>query len=119
MLKRCFAVLLVFACLLALAACGRTMNDVIGREPSITGTVREVHDSYLLIYIENEGYPNGADCQVSLDVELEDSMTRFRPGDTVTVYFDGSIAETDPLRISTVYAIVLLEPGDRTLNENP
>ena len=118
-MKRCAAILMTLICLLALTACGRTMNDVIGKEPCVTGIVREVHDSYLLIYLENEGYPSGADCRVSLDVELEDSMTQFQAGDTVAVYYDGGIAESDPLRIGTVYAIVLLEPGDRTVNEKP
>ena len=37
-------------------------------------------------------------------------------GDEVVVYYDGSIAESDPLRISTVYAITLKTPADRSVN---
>lgn len=118
-MKKWIAAVLSFVIVLSLAACGRSMNDVIGKEPSLTGVVREVHDSYILIYIETEGYPGGADCVVSLDVEIEDSVTHFSVGDTVNVYYDGSIAESDPLQIHTVYAIVLLEPADRAVNENP
>ena len=38
-------------------------------------------------------------------------------GDKVTVYYDGNIDENYPMQINTVYAILLLEPADRTVNE--
>ena len=62
-------------------------------------------------------YPDGAECTVSLDVEIKDSMTDFNIGDKVTVYYNGDIAESDPMQISTVYAITLLEPADRSENK--
>lgn len=101
--------------LLALVGCApRGMNHIIANEPSITGVVQEVHDTYILIYSETDGYPDGADCAVSLDVENKDGL--YSPifvGDVVTVYFDGNIAESYPLQINTVYAITLTEPADR------
>ena len=102
--------------LLALVGCApRSMNYIIANEPSITGVVQEVHDTYILIYIETEGYPTGADCSMSLDVENKDGLySPISVGDVVTVYFDGNIAESYPLQINTVYAITLTEPADRT-----
>ena len=101
--------------LLALVSCvPRSMNYIIANEPSITGVVQEVHDTYILIYVETEGYPTGADCSVSLDVENKDGLySPISVGDVVTVYFDGSIAESYPLQNNTVYAITLTEPADR------
>ncbi len=90
------------------------MNYIIENEPNITGIVKEVHDTYIQIYIENEGYPYGADCDVSLDVENGDGLySPINVGDEVVVYYDGSIAESDPMQINTVYAITLRIPAMR------
>jgi len=108
---------LMLLCAVVLSGCGRSMNSVIGKEPSVTGRVEEVYENSILISFEDvQGYRDGAECKVSLDVEIKDSMTNFSIGDKVTVYYNGDIAESDPMRISTVYAITLLEPADRTEN---
>ena len=115
-MKRMTAVLCsLVMILLALVGCApRSMNYIIANEPSITGVVQEVHDTYILIYVETEGYPTGADCSVSLDVENKDGLySPISVGDMVTVYFDGNIAESYPLQINTVYAITLTELADR------
>ena len=116
-MKRITAVLCpLVIILLALVGCApRSMNHIIANEPSITGVVQEVHDTRILIHIETEGYPAGADCSVSLDVENKDGLySPISVGDVVTVYFDGSIVESYPLQINTVYTITLTEPADRT-----
>lgn len=113
-MKKIFIVALALICILGLVGCNRdSMNYIIENEPSITGIVEEVHDNYIIIYIETDGYPNGADCKVSLNVENEDSMTDFDIGDEVVVYYNGEIAESDPLQINTVYAIMLKTPANR------
>ena len=103
--------------LLALVSCvPRSMNYIIANEPSITGVVQEVHDTYILIYVETEGYPTGAECSVSLDVENKDGLySPISVGDVVTVYFDGNIAESYPLQINTVYAITLKTPVNQDI----
>lgn len=118
-MKRMTIILSSLAILLALVGCGRpSMNDIIDNEPSITGVVQEVHDTHILIYIKTDGYPDGVDCSVSLDVENKDGMySPITVGDKVTVYFDGNIAESYPLQINTVYAITLTEPTNRTPND--
>ena len=40
-------------------------------------------------------------------------------GDEVTVYYDGNIAESYPMQINKVYAVLLKEPADRSVNEQP
>lgn len=111
--------LLLLAALAVLTACSRSMNDVIGKEPSLTGTVTEVAENSILLTLAEED-PFRASCSqvwVSLDVEIPDSITHLHIGDKVTVYFDGAIAETFPGQINAPYAIILLEPADRSVNE--
>ena len=113
-MRKTIALLLALICLLTLAGCGpRSMNDIISNEPSILGIVRDTGDRAILIENEDGEY------WVSLDVEAKDSMTHFSIGDQVAVYFDGNIAESYPMQISTVYAICLLQPSDRTGEERP
>ena len=112
-MKKWMVFVLAAVCLMSTAGCGRTMDYIVANEPSVTGIVEEVHDKYILVHMETDGYPNGADCTVSLDAENKDSMTHFRVGDEVVVYYDGAIAESDPLHIGTVYAITLLTPAGR------
>ena len=82
---------MVLCMVLCMAGCkNKSMNNIIENEPSITGTVTEIHDRYIQIHIKNDGYPNGADCNVSLDVENKDGI--YSPicvGDKVVVYYDG------------------------------
>ena len=107
-------IVLVLVCLLILAGCGnRTMNDIIASEPSVTGMVKDIGEKAILIENENGEY------WVSLDVENQDSMTSFRIGDEVVVYFDGMVAESSPMQINHVYAITLKTPADRAENEKP
>ena len=107
-MKKWTALILSLTLVLALTGCNkRSMNDIIENEPSVVGIVEEVGNNFIIIYIENDSYPNGASCEVSLDVENTDSFTDVSVGDEVVVYYNGEIAESDPLQINTVYAITL------------
>lgn len=113
-MKKTLALLLALVCLLTLAGCDRrSMNYIIANEPSIQGIVTDTTDTAILLENADGEY------WVCLDVENGDSMTHFSVGDEVVVYFDGNIAETYPMQISTVYAICLLQPSDRTGEERP
>ena len=113
-MKRALALLLALVCLLALAGCDRrSMNYIIQHEPSIQGIVTDTADNAILLENADGEY------WVSLDVENGDSMTHFSVGDEVVVYFDGNIAETYPMQITTVYAITLRTPADRTAENRP
>ena len=113
-MRKTIALLLASICLLTLAGCGpRSMNDIIQNEPSIRGIVRDTGDRAILIENENGEY------WVSLDVQNGDSMTHFSVGDEVVVYFDGNVLETYPMQITTVYAITLRMPADRTEENRP
>lgn len=90
-----------------MSSCGRDINYIIQNEPCIIGTVTEVYDNSVLIKNETGEY------YVSLDVENSDSCTSLNVGDGIYVYYDGSIAETYPMQIDTVYAILLIEPAER------
>ena len=118
-MKKLVTLVLALACILALVGCSnRSMNYIIANEPNITGIVEEVHDNYIIIFIESDGYPNGAECKVTLNAENGDGIySPITVGDEVTIYYNGDIAESDPLQINTVYAILLTEPADRTVNE--
>lgn len=111
-MKKYIAILLTLLCFFSLIGCNKkSMNYIIKNEPSITGVVKETGESCILLETEI------GECVVSLNVENKDSMTSFQIGDEVVVYYDGSIAESYPMQIHTVYAITLKEPADRTVNE--
>ena len=110
-MKKSITLFLVLFCLLGLVGCNnRSMNYIIANEPNITGVVKESSEKFILIENKTGEY------WVSLNVENEDSMTHFSMGDEVVVYYDGNIAESYPMQINTVYAILLKEPVDRTEN---
>lgn len=104
--------LLALICVLLLTGCSRSMNAIIGNEPSITGIVREVSESTALIADED-----GTEYWVSLDAENSDSYTALTIGDEVAVYYDGNIAENYPMQINKIYAITLITPADRSIND--
>ena len=107
-MKRAAAVLMLLACLLGLAGCARTMDDIIAKEPSVKGIVRSFDKESVVIENGDGTY------SVSLNVECRDSVTHFEIGDEIVVYYDGKAAEGDPMRIDTVYAITLRTPASRT-----
>ena len=117
-MKKWMTVVLAVVGVLVLAGCNtKSMNYIIGNKPSVTGIVEEVHDDYIIMYSETaEGYPNGSTWSISLNVENKDSYTDIAVGDEIVVYYDGMAMETAPLQVSTVYAITLKTPADRTIN---
>lgn len=111
-MKKLLLCLLTFTLILAASGCtGRSMNHIIAKEPSITGTVTVADEDAILITLPE---PSQAQCWVSLNVEHPDSMNEFSVGDEVVVYYDGSIAESDPMQIHHVYAILLKTPAQHT-----
>ena len=113
-MKKALALLLALVCLLTLAGCDRrSMNYIIQNEPSIQGIVTDTTDTAILMENADGEY------WVSLDVQNGDSMTHFSVGDEVVVYFDGNIAESYPMQITTVYAITLRTPAHRAEENRP
>lgn len=86
-----------------------TMNDIYDK-PNFKAVVTEVHDKSILVSVdENEDEIKSSDkMNVSLDVKLKDSMTNFQVGDKVHIFYNGTILETYPAQINTVYAILLI-----------
>ncbi len=108
-MKKLTTLVLILFFVFTLSGCNnRSMNYIIENKPSITGIVKETNDHSILIENETGEY------RVSLDVENKDSVTHFCIDDEVTVYYDGNIAESYPMQIKTVYAIVLKTPAERT-----
>ncbi len=120
-MKKYIAIFLTITCMLGLIGCNnKSMNHIIENEPSVTGIVERVYDNSILIYCEQmDGYLSEVRCSVSLDVENQDSVTHFNVGDEVVVYYNDDVAESDPLQISTVYAITLKTPVNRSENNEP
>lgn len=87
-----------------------TMNDIYDK-PNFEGIVEEVYENSILVSVnEGENELRSSDkLSVSLDVKLKDSMTSFKVGNTVKVYYDGDIAETYPGQVNHVYAITLVK----------
>lgn len=115
-MKRYLVLFLALVCTLSLFGCNnQSMDYIIQNKPSVTGVVEEVHNDYIIMYSETaEGYPNGSEWQISLNVENIDSCTNLTVGDEIVVYHDGNVMETDPLKVGKVYAITLKTPANRT-----
>ena len=110
--------LLLVICAFVMSGCRRDLNYIISNKPSVLGTIEEITDSAILITCHDlQGYEQDVQCWVSLDVEYEDGLSEYSVGDIVDVFYDGTIAESYPLQINTVYAIFLQEPADRIVNE--
>lgn len=63
-MKKIFAIILSLTFVLTLIGCNnRSMDYIIENEPSIVGIVEEVYDNSIIIYVENDSYPNGANCE--------------------------------------------------------
>ena len=118
-MKKLIALVLTLVCVLGLVGCNnKSMNYIIENKPSVTGIVEEVHDDYIIVYSEKaDGYPNGSNWSISLNVKNKDSYTDVAVGDEIVFYYDGMAMETEPLQVSTVYAITLKTPADRIINE--
>ena len=114
-MKRIMMFILALTFMFVLVGCNKkSMNYIIENKPSVTGVVQEVHDDYVIIYSDTaDGYPNGSEWQISLNVENKDSYTDLVVGDEIVVYHDGNVMETYPLRVGTVYAITLKTPANR------
>lgn len=118
-MKKLIAFVLALVCVLGLAGCNtKSMHYIMENKPKVIGIVQEVYDDYVILYSETaEGYPNGSNWSISLNVENTDSYTDIVVGDEIVVYHDGNVMETDPLKVGTVYAITLRTPADRTEND--
>ena len=114
-MKKYLLILISIICMMGLSGCNnRSMNYIISNEPSMTGIIKETNENSILIENETGEY------WVSLQVENSDGIySPIMVGDEVTVYYDGNIAESYPMQINTVYAVLLKEPADRTVNERP
>ena len=100
---------------LLLSGCARPMSmDTVGKEPNFAGVVEEAREGSILVRVnEDEEVCRTSDLvSVSLDAALGDSMTHFSVGEGVRVYYDGTIAESYPAQVDTVYAIILVKPPE-------
>ena len=111
-MKKFFSMLVMVLLMISLAGCSKSMNYVIGNEPSFVGTVEVVTDEYVLVNVNDDDaiYSDHPNIQVSLDVELKDSYLDLSSGDEIVVYYDGSIIDE---KAEAVYAITLRTPANR------
>lgn len=86
-----------------------TMNDIYDK-PNFTGIVTDIYEKSILVSVnEDEDEIKSSDrIKVSLNAKLKDSMTSFKVGDKVRIFYDGTILESYPAQINTVYAILLI-----------
>ena len=119
-MKKWIAFVLAWVCVLGLVGCNtRSMHYIMENKPKVVGIVQEVYDDYVIMYSDTaEGYPNGSEWQISLNVENPGSYTDVDVGDEIVVYHDGNVMETNPLKVGTVYAITLRTPANRAENNN-
>lgn len=108
------AICICIAAMLLFSGCAKMNMNTVVNEPNFSGIVTEVYENSILVAVnEGEDALKSSDLiSVSLDVQLKDSMTDFSVGDEVRVYYDGTIAESYPAQVHTVYAIVLVSAAE-------
>lgn len=107
-MKKLTAFVLALACVLGLVGCN-TESTKQNTDPkvNITGIVKDISDNAILIENETGEY------WVSLNTENKDTSTTFNIGDEVVVCYDGTIAESYPMQIHTVYSITVKTPAGK------
>jgi len=79
---------------------GDMNNSSTMENPTFTGTIQEINDQTALVSaVLVEGNPEG-DVFVDLSVNPDET---FRVGDQVKVEFDGTIRESNPAQINTIF----------------
>ena len=53
-MKKFFSMLVMVLLMISLAGCSKSMNYVIGNEPSFVGTVEVVTDEYVLVNVNDD-----------------------------------------------------------------
>lgn len=95
--------------LLMLSACSKNSEpNNIDTKPNFIGTVEKVSDFSILVKVdESQNETTSSDLiSVTLNKDLKDSMTSFKIGDRVKIYYSGLIAESYPAQIKEVYKII-------------
>ena len=110
-MKKVAVIICLALCIFTSASCRPDLNYIISYKPSIEGLVLQVTDSSVLIENSMGQY------WVSTSVEYSDGKADLSVGDTVEVFYDGTIAESYPMQIHKVYAIFLIEPENREDND--
>jgi hypothetical protein len=90
---------------------GRTVDEIIGSDdPRFRGVAEEVYDKAILVRVnDSEEIRKSSDLiSVSLANANRDANSGYAIGDTVCVYYNGSIAESYPAQISA-YAVLIEE----------
>ncbi len=104
-MKKLIALVLALVCVLVLVGCSKNFED----KPTVIGSIKEIYDDHILIATSTtEGYPYGA--SVDISISTKDCNEIYNPltvGDEIIIYYDGNIAESEPVQINTVYAIKL------------
>ena len=87
-----------------------SINEIFAHRPNFYGSVIEVRENYLLLEVDKNSFVarsgdkitvGFSDIMTDLSVKSDD----FKTGDIVRVYFDGSVAESDPLQAGRTYII--------------
>lgn len=98
-----FIVSIVIACTIKKT----TMNDIYNK-PNFKGIVLDVWDGGILVSVDDEEdeIKSSDKISVSFDTKLKDEMSNFQVGDKVKIFYDGTILESYPAQIHTVYKIL-------------
>lgn len=121
MMKRIFAVALIFACILALTGCHS--NDTEESENGqnyFNATVLEVHEDYILVEcldVTSGVVSSGEEAEVSTKVVSADGISELETDDNIRVVF-GATEDTIPIHIGNVFAIYLLDADGNVIDDN-
>lgn len=104
-MKKFICILMVFIVLFSFTACNRKTNDTA----TFQAVILEIYESYYLVEpVEGSTELNSAD-QITVPMVNINPSQEPEVGDTLEIVYDGTIAESYPAQINTVYSISVVE----------
>lgn len=112
-MKKFMASTIALVFVISLVGCGNSEHIESENNSTLIGVVEEIHDSSMVIRCKQAaGYPQGELFSVSLNTEATSNIPEFLIGDQIIVYYNGDVAESDPLQINTVFSITTIRGAD-------
>lgn len=108
-MKKYSSILLSILFILSFMGCGK--KEPVGDPPSVSfqATILEINDqTYLVEPVEGSNELKSSD-QIVVPMKNMNPSPEPEIGDVIEITYDGSIAESDPARITEVYGIKVVE----------
>lgn len=108
-MKRVLSLVLALTCILVVTGCSQeNIQEEKDNQVSFVGTVIEVNEEQLLVEVTDKAdsaFITGNQVYVKKEVVSADGCPDVKVGEYIRVFFDGSILDSIPAKIGTIFSI--------------